>query len=522
MTALPTPIQVLQDGTEPAQLFEVLKLDPERQRAAGSLLGRQFCFDHIVLPLDVDQDYLTIGYPRDDAEFFTRLRDRVFKNLRVRQLPAFEIQTKLQELWPADTSPDRTTSRDRFFNDTILRGVELGSSEVIYQQEQECGFVRYFVNGIYVNDKQIARDEMMHMVENFSIEAFANYNKLIGQRGRIQRDLDGRIINLRVSSYPREFSDGTRPKLVMRILGRWEQLPSFSQIGMTEAQAALFLSHMRSKKCGIVVAAPTGEGKSTTIYAGLTHLAPEGANIYAIEDPPEIFIPFITTTRVNKESGWTFEHALTETLRQKPSFLFVGESLDVDTTNYAMRGMAQGIPSATSIHADDAIQAIGRLLDLQTGVDQIQRNVTLFVSQRLVNPVCTAIGCAEEGPPSPETIIRFKSIGMQPPHSVLHRKPGGCVECFHAGVKSKRIAIFEVIPMTNELRGIIEQTRNPARIAEVAYKKHKPMMAFAMDHLRNKVIDDRAFQEVPAPFISRITQRPRYKLIDIKRSRSNA
>src|SRR5579862_3996411 len=253
---------------------ELIKLEPKNQKAAGSLIGRKFCHDNLILPIDVTADHITVGFPFEDHDQLQLLRDRAFKDLHVKIMDVSEIRKGLLSIWPKDdddAADAAKSTRTRFIEDTILRAAELGASQLVYQYEDDGGHVRYCVRGIWTDDQVINHDEMKAIIENTGSEAFGVYDKQLEQRGRLLRTLDGRDINLRVSSYPAWFPREGMPisKIVMRVLGRHELLPSFAHIGMTDKQATIFLGAIRSKKAGIIVAAPTGEGKSTTVYAGI-------------------------------------------------------------------------------------------------------------------------------------------------------------------------------------------------------------------------------------------------------------
>ena len=191
-------------------------------------------------------------------------------------------------------------------------------------------------------------------------------DRQIGQRGKLVQKVDGRTLNLRVSTYPIYHHETSGIiKIVMRALRRAEFLPSPESAGLLPEQIALLNTILDNPHCTVLVGGPPGSGKSTTFYMMLGILPLDELNIYGIEDPPEIYQPRITQTAIKPDQNWTVEEALREILRQVPDFAFVGEILDSRIAQLFMAANRRSVPIGSTIHAEDALVIVPRATQFQ-------------------------------------------------------------------------------------------------------------------------------------------------------------
>jgi general secretion pathway protein E len=271
---------------------------------------------------------------------------------------------------------------------------------------------------------------------------------------------------------------------------------------MRDVDRNRFLTHLRSSKCGIIIMGPPGSGKTSTIMAGLVSLNPQDCNILSIEEPPEIYIPFIYSTEITER--WTHKAAIALTNRLNPSFVNVGETLDETSAVTTLNHTLSSVPTSTSLHTNNFVEGILRLKALGVELERIETGVTLWVSQRLLNPVCKV--CAKHVPTPDNVRGVFAGLGMTPPVTVFQRnvtlgqEDRECLECFGHGILQDRIAIFEVVPTNQKLRQAIRAQASPDELADAGYTQDVwPLIASGIILLRDGTIDHETFMKISLP-----------------------
>ena len=267
----------------------------------------------------------------------------------------------------------------------------------------------------------------------------------IPQDGRIKIQLDYYPIDLRVSTLPTIFGE----KVVLRILDLGSTLNNINQLGFNKLHLQRF-EHMLKQPNGIVlITGPTGSGKSSTLYAALNHLNNEEVNIITIEDPVEYQLEGINQIQVNANVGMTFATGLRSILRQDPNIIMVGEIRDTETAEIAIRASLTGHLVLSTIHTNDSLSTITRLLDMGVEPFLIASSLSGIVAQRLVRRVCR--DCAEKQEPTKREIDIFAKRGMKIDNITRGK---GCTSCNMTGYKG-RIAIHEILVLNDEMRKVI-------------------------------------------------------------------
>jgi type IV pilus assembly protein PilB len=277
--------------------------------------------------------------------------------------------------------------------------------------------------------------------------------------------LDGRIkfagigrngLDLRVSTSPCMGGE----KAVLRLIDNSRMTKSLGDLGFTKKMLALYEPVIRSPNGLILHVGPTGSGKTTSLYAAIATLNRPEINIQTVEDPVEYELPGITQTQVNHEQGLTFPRVLRALLRQDPNVLLVGEIRDAETAEIATEAALTGHLVFSTLHTNDAVGTIVRLVDMGIAPYCIAYALRAVVSQRFVRRLCAS--CRRSVQP-PEHLIKITG-GNRPIYEAE-----GCKECLRSGYDG-RVPVFEFMPMSPPLRKAIYAQASPDVLAEVAAK----------------------------------------------------
>jgi type IV pilus assembly protein PilB len=277
----------------------------------------------------------------------------------------------------------------------------------------------------------------------------------VPQDGRIKVRVGEKVIDLRVSVVPTLYGE----KVVMRILDQSSLMLDMTDLGFEEDTLERFLTAIESPYGIVLVTGPTGSGKSTTLYSALNRLNNTSVHILTVEEPVEYNLRGINQVQVNEEIGLTFASALRAFLRQSPDIIMVGEIRDTETAEIGVRSALTGHLVLSTIHTNDAPSTINRLIDMGIEPFLVAASLNLIQAQRLVRRICPKCRVKVEVPPR---VLREAKI--DPDEVRGHTWRGeGCSECGHFGYKG-RIALFEAMPITSEIRNLILSRASTAAI----------------------------------------------------------
>ncbi len=298
------------------------------------------------------------------------------------------------------------------------------------------------------------------------------------QDGRFQINLDGKLIDFRVSTLPTSRGE----KIALRILDKEQGSQSLSNMGMGTYYRQLILENIRKPFGAVLVSGPTGSGKSTTIYALLSVLNQDGTNIITLEDPIEYYINGVNQSQIRPEIGYTFASGLRSILRQDPDVISVGEIRDKETAELVVHAALTGHLVLSTIHTNSAIGVIPRLIDMGVEPFLIASSLNIAVAQRLIKRICKY--CKEEYTPSNEiqkkiikeiskiSLDRRKEIG-----DFLEKRPitlfrgVGCKRCKNKGTLG-RIGLYELLEVTKELAKIITEGASEEAIKKESMRQN--------------------------------------------------
>ncbi len=310
----------------------------------------------------------------------------------------------------------------------LFRAARHLASDIHIQPLTNALIVRNRIDGVLDTGRQYDLAIHKSLVSRIKVMGRMDVaERLIPQDGRCSIRIGNRNIDLRISSIPS--MNGER--IVLRLLDTQNQVTNFSQLGMPQNIASAFLNAAKRSSGIILVTGPTGSGKSTTLYAILRELNAPERNIMTIEDPVEYNLSevglSITQSQVNEKKGMTFANGLRHLLRQDPDIIMVGEIRDLETARMAIQSSLTGHLVLSTLHTNDALSAITRLIDLGVETYLVAASLTAVLAQRLLRRSCITCG------------------------GVLS---GSCETCNNTGFRG-RLGIYEMVVITEDIQHLI-------------------------------------------------------------------
>ncbi|UII81916.1 GspE/PulE family protein [Flagellimonas sp. CMM7] len=349
-----------------------------------------------------------------------------------------------EEFTTESTNGQTIAAGKDFLQNLILEAKAIGSSDIHFEVYEEEARVRFRIDGLLIEKYKIPNDSYLEMINKIKIEANLDITeKRLPQDGRINfEDFD-----IRVSILPTLHGE----KTVMRLLGRDTSHLNLEDVGFEEEQYQIYNEAIKQSNGIVLISGPTGSGKTTTLYATLKLLNDSKRNIVTVEDPIEYTLKGINQVQLKEDIGLNFTSALRSFLRQDPDIIMLGEIRDAETAKMAIRASLTGHLVLSTIHTNSAIGTISRLVDMGVPAFYIAETLNASVAQRLLRRLCD--NCKEE------TLFDRKDFPMgykMPKPLKSYYKPKGCQHCYYTGYKGRK-AIYEVVPMTNEIVSVIKE-----------------------------------------------------------------
>ena len=362
---------------------------------------------------------------------------------------------------------DKITDQDspivKLVNQILFNAVSQRASDVHLDPHETKVIIRYRIDGVLRTERTLPKSMQSVLTARIKIMANLDITEYrIPQDGRIKINLDFHPVDLRISTLPTVFGE----KIVMRILDLGSSLNDLNRLGFNKLNMKRFKTMIEQPSGIVLITGPTGSGKSSTLYAALNELNNEGVNIITIEDPVEYQLEGVNQIQVNTNVGMTFAAGLRSILRQDPNIVMVGEIRDKETVEIAIRASLTGHLVLSTIHTNDSLSTVTRLMDMGVEPFLIASSVSGIVAQRLVRRVCR--DCGEDHPPTKREIDIFAKRGMKI-ESVKRGK--GCSSCNMTGYKG-RIAIHEILVLNDEMKRVIMNGESFTKLRELSIK-HK-------------------------------------------------
>ena len=348
----------------------------------------------------------------------------------------------------------------KMVNSFIVQAVLEGASDIHLEPKKDYMTIRFRIDGFLYNRHQILASLAAPVTARIKIMSGMDIsNRRIPQDGRVNLTIRDRKINIRTSTFPSMYGEN----VVLRILDKTRGTPKLSELGFSGKDLNAIKKLILATKGIILATGPTGCGKTTTIYSAINDLTKSNKNIMTIEDPIEYEIEGIVQSQINLKAGVTFADSLRSILRQDPDIIYVGEIRDLETAEIAVRAALTGHLVLSTIHTNDAVGAIVRLVNIGVDPSLVASVVNYSFAQRLVRRVCKR--CAQEIQPDVSLLKRY---GIPP--EIKYYKGEGCNFCLGSGYLG-RIGIYEILIIDKDIRRLITNRASEDEIIKTAREK---------------------------------------------------
>ncbi len=489
---------------ELAAMSSELGMDVEAQGdEVFEAMGRErlpFAFAHrytLVLAKTDDQP-LTLFYT-ETTPVAALLEARRFtgKDLPLVKLPQNEFEARLTQAYQANSSEAQQLMEDlgnemdlftlaeelpqtedllegdddapiiRLINALLSEAIKEEASDIHIETYEKQLVVRFRVDGVLKEVLKPNRKLSSLLVSRIKVMARLDIaEKRVPQDGRISLRIGGRAVDVRVSTMPSSHGE----RVVLRLLDKNAGNLNLAQLGMTPSVRTQFDDLIRKPHGIILVTGPTGSGKSTTLYAGLTEINTRDTNILTVEDPIEYELEGIGQTQVNTKVDMTFARGLRAILRQDPDVVMIGEIRDLETAQIAVQASLTGHLVISTLHTNTASGAITRLQDMGVEPFLVSSSLLGVLAQRLVRTLCP--DCKEAHKPDAR---ERELLGMEDGDEMIYRAKG-CKNCGYNGYRG-RTGIHELLVVDDQVRELIHGGKGELAI-ERYVRKHTPSIRF--------------------------------------------
>nr|WP_320022263.1 GspE/PulE family protein [uncultured Draconibacterium sp.] len=416
------------------------------------LIAPQVAWNYKVVPKSSTADSL-VFYAENDEEYIREeLQLLLGYEVVLEEEDHDKLNRALVRFYPlkqnrsVDLVEDIGNNYDDFLPKIIKEAKMHNSSDIHIEAFEEISRIRFRIDGKLVERYQFDKGKYPALVNKVKIQAHLDIaEKRLPQDGRIFfRDGNDKI-DIRVSILPTLYGE----KVVLRLLNKDTANIPLKDLGFSTEQLKTYLEAIQKPNGIVLISGPTGSGKTTTLYASLKHLNTENVNIMTVEDPVEYTIDGINQVHVKEDIGLNFAAALRTFLRQDPDIIMLGEIRDQETAQMAIRAALTGHLVFSTIHTNSAIGTISRLLDMGIPSYLVANTLNLSMAQRLVRLLCPHCKQEEE---IDKTVLPVKL----PFETRTHYVAQGCEQCLFTGYAGRK-AIYELIPVTSELSGLIKE-----------------------------------------------------------------
>jgi type IV pilus assembly protein PilB len=354
----------------------------------------------------------------------------------------------------------------RLVNSIIFQAAEDGASDVHFEPQEDSLLVRFRVDGVLQEVQRVPKRMTAGVTTRLKVLAKLDIaERRKPQDGRISLNAAaaGRMLDIRVATLPTVEGES----IVMRLLDKSKRAPTLEELGMSDEMRAKLSEIIRRPTCALLVTGPTGSGKSTTLYAGLTEINRPEINIITVEDPVEYRLGGVNQVQINQRAGLTFAAALRSILRSDPDVVMVGEIRDGETAKISIEAALTGHLVLSTLHTNDAPQAITRLNEMGVEPFLTGAAVSAVLAQRLARKLCSH--CCEMYQPSVDDLLKARvspDVAAAADGMVFYRKKG-CPRCGQTGYKG-RIGIYQLLEMSETLEQLAVQKASREDIERAA------------------------------------------------------
>src|SRR6266513_842197 len=466
------------------KVADVSQIDPTIREGVPEQLARRYR----VLPLRLTDSYLELATANPfDLDAEKALAFATAREIRLLLLPPSKISEKLDEMYKPNKAIDKllegmgdadvlTTLPNvlpeelnvseadasqkpvvRLVDMIISEGILSRASDIHVEPEEGGVAVRYRIDGVLRQVMKIPRQAGLPLISRIKIMSSLDIaDRLRPQDGRARVAVNGQPIDLRVSTLPAALGE----KVVIRILDSRATVKSLDSLGLNANETAGIKRLLENHEGILLVTGPTGSGKTTTLYSCINQIKSEGVNIVTVEDPVEYRMQGIVQVQVQEKAGLTFASALRSILRQDPNVVLIGEIRDRETAQIAVRASLTGHLVLSTLHTNDASNAVTRLVDIGVEAYKIAAALRGVLAQRLMRKLCPT--CKQVWMETPAD--RFRK--WLPKGTPLYRA-AGCPDCAMTGYRG-RFSIIEVLTVNAEIERRIAAGEPAEQIARAA------------------------------------------------------
>lgn len=347
----------------------------------------------------------------------------------------------------------------RFVNSVIERAITERASDIHLEPQEGEMVVRMRIDGVLRRIFTVPANLQATVIARLKIMGGMNIaERKIPQDGRAMVTAKDKEIDLRISSIPTIYGE----KIVLRLLDKSSGHINRKTIGLEGEDEKKYDRLLKNSSGVILIVGPTGSGKSTTMCAMIQELCNEQTNIMTLEDPVEYNIPGANQCQINEKTGMTFAAGLRSILRQDPDVISVGEIRDGETASIAVRAAITGHLVISTLHTNDAVSTISRLVDIGVEPYMISSALRGVVSQRLVRKICPH--CRKAYTPTEE---EKRMVGIAENENVTFYKGEGCQECGRTGYRGRR-GVFEILTLDAALRREVANNASSEELTKTA------------------------------------------------------
>ncbi len=481
----------------PSITLSQLDIDPEVLRLVPAQIARKY----EVLPITRLGNTLTLAmadptnvFALDDVAFMTNLqvipvvasqgaiRQAIERLFEANASAITEVISAMEEgasdlevlgedsesLRPVDVFELKDSAEEapvvRLVNLILSDAIRREASDIHLEPYEKVFRVRYRIDGIL--HEMMTPPKRLEPAMISRVKIMANLDiaeRRLPQDGRIKLRYANREIDLRVSTLPTIFGE----KTVLRILDKESLKLDLGQLGFDPWSLEQFNKAIHIPYGMVLITGPTGSGKTTTLYSAIHALNVPDINIMTAEDPVEYNLKGVNQVHVYEEIGRTFAACLRAFLRQDPDVILVGETRDLETAQIAIRAALTGHLVLTTLHTNDCPSTVARILDMGIPPFLVSSSLLLILAQRLCRKVCKE--CREPYEADEETLVPYGHVPRGIGKAAFYRGKG-CQACNFTGMKG-RTAIYEVMPVTQEIRDLILRGAQSSEIREVAQQQ---------------------------------------------------
>ncbi len=351
----------------------------------------------------------------------------------------------------------------RLINAILSQAVREKASDIHIETFEERLSVRYRIDGVLSEVLSPKRMLAPLLVSRLKVMAKLDIaEKRVPQDGRISVRIAGHAVDIRMSTIPSAHGE----RVVLRLLDKQAGQLELAQLAMNEQVYAGYVGALRKPHGIILVTGPTGSGKTTTLYAGLSHINESSRNILTIEDPIEYMLPGVGQTQVNTKVDMTFARGLRAILRQDPDIVMVGEIRDLETAEIAVQASLTGHLVLSTLHTNTAIGAVTRLQDMGIEPFLLSSSLLAVMAQRLVRLLCDD---CKEG--ATATASECQLLGVDESDAPHVYRAVGCEHCNYSGYTG-RTGIYELIEIDDQLRLLIHEGEGEQAMLQAARQRY--------------------------------------------------